>query len=185
MGKSTTAAMFAEAGIPVWDADAAVHRIYAKDGSAVGPLGRLIPDAVIDHAIDRAVLKEKIAQSPEILTQIEAIVHPLVAKDRQQFLADHEDADMVLMDIPLLFETGAETGLDVVVVVTAPAAIQKARVLERPNMTEVQFEAILLRQMPDAEKRAKADFVIETVSLDATRAAVQALIEELQGTHHA
>lgn len=185
MGKSTTAAMFADAGLPVWDADAAVHRIYGAGGSAVQPLGDLIPEAVVNGVIDRGVLKAKIAQNPDVIKQIEEIVHPLVALDRQQFLDTHRDAPLVVLDIPLLFETGADAWVDVIVVVTAPADVQKARVLERPNMTEAQFDLILSRQTPDGEKRARADHIIETLSLDATRAAVQALISDLQGHDNA
>lgn len=185
MGKSTTAAMFADAGVPVWDADAAVHRLYAQEGAAVAPLGAAFPDVVVDGAIDRAALKAVLAKTPDAIKQIEAIVHPLVAADRQAFLARHDDADLVVLDMPLLFETGADARVDVIVVVTAPADVQKARVLERPGMTPGQFDMILSRQMPDAQKRARADHVIETLSLDAARAAVQNVIAAVKDKRHA
>lgn len=180
MGKSTTAQMFRDAGIPVWDADAAVHELYAKDGAAVGPVGALVPDAVKDGAISRDALKAAIAKDPDLITRLEQIVHPLVALNRASFLAT-QDAPLMVFDIPLLFETGAEEWLDSVLVVTAPADVQKSRVLSRPGMTEQQFERLLSRQMPDAEKRNRADHIIETLTLDDTRAAVRDLIAELTG----
>lgn len=178
MGKSTTARMFADEGIPVWDADAAVHKLYEKGGAAVSPIGKVFPDAIVDGAISREKLKRIIAANPEALSKIENIVHPLVASDRQAFVAAHDDP-LIVCDIPLLYEGGAEKWLDSVLVVTAPAEIQKSRVLDRPGMTEEQFKMILSRQMPDAEKRARADHIIETVTLDDTRAAVRNLISEL------
>lgn len=178
MGKSTTAAMFADAGVPVWDADAAVHRLYAKGGAAVGPIGEAFPGAVEDGVVSRARLKEIIAGDPDVLGQIEKIVHPLVAQDREQFLAEAE-APVVLFDIPLLFETGAETWLDKVVVVTASAEEQRRRVLERGTLSEEAFDAILARQMPDTEKRARADFVIEAKSMDHARRRVAEVLQEL------
>ena len=180
MGKSTTAQMFRDAGIPVWDADAAVHELYAKDGAAVGPVGALVPDAVKDGAISRDALKAAIAKDPDLITRLEQIVHPLVALNRASFLAT-QDAPLMVFDIPLLFETGAEEWLDSVLVVTVPADVQKSRVLSRPGMTEQQFERLLSRQMPDAEKRNRADHIIETLTLDDTRAAVRDLIAELTG----
>ena len=176
MGKSTTAQMFRDCGVPVWDADAAVHRLY--QGAAVGPVGTLCPDAVQDGAIDRAVLKDWIARDPAALGKLEAVVHPLVAADRAEFIASAH-APFVVLDIPLLFETGAD--VDGVLVVTAPAEVQRARVLERPGMDAAQFERILARQMPDAEKHARADFVIETLDMDSTRAAVQDIVGKLGG----
>jgi len=184
MGKSTTAALFAEAGIPVWDADAAVHRLYAKGGAAVAPMAALHPAAVIEGAVDRMALKGWIAKDPSALQQIETVVHPLVAADRAAFLA-RAKRDIVVLDIPLLFEKGTEQDLDATLLVTAPAVLQRARVLARPGMTEAQFSAILARQMPDAEKRARATHIIETLSLDSARAAVLALISYIRETHHA
>jgi dephospho-CoA kinase len=185
MGKSTTAAMFAAEGVPVWDADAAVHRLYARGAPGVAAIAALRPDAIIDGAVDRARLKEWIATDPDALTRIEAAVHPLVAADRAAFIdrAATAGVDLVLLDIPLLFETGAEAALDATLVVTAPAEVQRARVLARPGMTETQFAIILARQMPDAEKRARATHVIETSTLEQTRAAVQELIDELRADH--
>jgi dephospho-CoA kinase len=184
MGKSTTAQMFRDQDVPVWDADAAVHRIYAKGGAAVAPLGEVFPQVIIDGAVSRAVLKDEIAADPSALNKIENVVHPLVATDRQSFLESH-DEPLVVFDIPLLFETKADGWLTSVLVVTAPYELQKARVVARPNMTEAQFDAILSRQMPDAEKRKRADHVIEAVDLDDTRAAVQKLIEQLTGQKNA
>lgn len=176
MGKSTTAGFFREFGVPVWDADAAVHRLYAPGGAAVGPVGALCPAAIVDGAIDRGALKDWIAQDKEALAKLEAVVHPLVAEDRAAFVAGAQ-APLVVLDIPLLFEVGAD--VDGVLVVTAPPEVQRARVLARPGMTEAQFEAILARQMPDAEKRARADFVIETLDMDSTRQDVRNLVELL------
>ncbi|MDW4549159.1 dephospho-CoA kinase [Defluviimonas sp. D31] len=183
MGKSTTAAMFAAEGVPVWDADAAVHRLYAKGGAAVPAITAICPEAVVDGVVDRTRLKAWIATEPNALARIEAAVHPLVAADRAAFIAAAGSARLVVLDIPLLFETGAETWLDATLVVTAPAEIQRARVLARPGMTEAQLATILARQMPDAEKRARATHVIETRSLDQTRAAVRNLIAELRESH--
>lgn len=173
MGKSTTAAMFAEAGVPVWDADAAVHRLYAKGGAAVAPLAAAFPDAVGDH-VDRTMLKRIIAADPTALPRLEAIVHPLVAADRNAF---RPQAELIVYDIPLLFEKNIR--MDVTLLVTAPAALQRARVLARPGMTEDTLAMILARQMPDAEKRSRADHIIETLDLQATRLQVGALIRYL------
>lgn len=180
MGKSTTAEMFAKAGIPVWDADAAVHRLYGQGGAAVGPIGQLCPQAVQNGAISRDVLKTWISSDPTALGRIEKVVHPLVAADRAAFLAAHADDPIVLLDIPLLFETGTSDRVDAVAVVSVPADVQRARVLERGTMTEAQFETILSKQMPDAEKRARADFVIETLTLEGARAAVQDILAQIK-----
>lgn len=182
MGKSTTAAMFADEGVPVWDADAAVHRLYAKGGAAVSEIAALCPEAVVGDAVDRTRLKDWIARDPVAMTRIEAVVHPLVASDRAAFIADSK-APLVVLDIPLLFETGADTMMDATLVVTAPADIQRSRVLARPGMTDAQFESILSRQMPDAEKRCRATYVIETLTLDETRAAVRNLIARIGAEH--
>lgn len=184
MGKSATAALFRAEGIPVWDADAAVHRLYAPGGAAVGPLGLLRPQAVRDRGIDRARLKDWIAEEPEALSRIEAVVHPLVAADRQAFL-DRAAADIVVLDIPLLFEKGTEAEMDAVLLVTAPPEVQRARVLARPGMTEAQFDAILARQMPDRDKRALADHIIETLGEAAARECVRALIAYIRGMRDA
>jgi len=180
MGKSTAAQMFADAGIPVWDADLAVHRLYAKGGAAVAPVGQLIPGSVENGALSRDVMKTALARDSSLLHHLEAIVHPLVAKDRAAFIARHNDAPILLFDIPLLFETGAEIWLDETICVTAPPEVQRQRVLSRPGMTEAQFDAILARQMPDAEKRRRADHVIEAIDLDETARAVTDLIRKLR-----
>ncbi|MBV0913510.1 dephospho-CoA kinase [Anianabacter salinae] len=179
MGKSTTAAMFAKQGVAVWDADAAVHRLYAAGGDAVAPLARLCPKAIVDGAVDRAQLKAWIARDPAALPQIEAVVHPLVARDRADFLAACT-AEIALVDVPLLFETGGDAHVDMTVVVSAPEDVQRARVLSRPGMTEAQLDAILAKQMPDAEKRARADHVIRTTTLEAAEAAVREIVTEIR-----
>jgi len=180
MGKSTTAKMFAEEGVPVWDADAAVHRLYAPGGAAVAPLADLCPGALAEGGISRAALKEWIARDKTALTRIERVVHPLVAQDRAAFLRAHEADPLVVLDIPLLFETGAEGEVDAIAVVSAPAGVQRARVLARGTMSAAELETILAKQLPDAEKRARADFVIETTSLEAARAAVQDVIRQIR-----
>lgn len=180
MGKSTTAAMFAEDGVAVWDADAAVHRIYAKGGAAVDAIRKLRATAIRNGAVDRAALKAWIAKDPNALGQLETIVHPLVAADRTAFLSQ-TDAPIVLFDIPLLFETGGHKQMDAVVVVSTTAEEQRRRVMARGTMSESQFESILAKQMPDREKRARADYVIETHSLDAARSAVQACLKDIRG----
>ena len=159
-----------------------MHRLYAQGGAAVAPIGAVFPGAIVDGAVSRAFLKSMIADDAEVLPQIEAIVHPLVAQDRQHFVATHDDAILVF-DIPLLFETGAEAWLDGIAVVTALPDVQKQRVLDRPGMTTAQFEAILAKQLPDAQKRARADFVIETLTLDGARKAVQNVIDQLRADH--
>lgn len=182
MGKSTTAAMFADEGIPVWDADAAVHRLYARGGAAVGPVGAAFPQAVVDGAVSRDRLKAALAADPAALTRLEAIVHPLVAADRAAFLAGCTD-DIAVIDVPLLFETGTDALCDGTVVVSAPPEVQRARVLARPGMTEARLAALLARQMPDARKRARATWVIETLTLDAARAAVRQIIAAIRKDH--
>ena len=179
MGKSTTAQMFADLGIPVWDADAAVHRLYSKGGAAVASIKTLRPDAIRDDSVDRNALKAWISSDPDALRQIEVIVHPLVGADRQAFLTE-TNAPIVLLDIPLLFETGGESFVDTIVVVTAPAETQRARVLDRGTMSDWQFETILAKQTPDAEKRAQADYVIEATSLEAAQAAVQSCLQDIR-----
>jgi dephospho-CoA kinase len=178
MGKSTTSQMFRDAGVPVWDADAAVHRLYAPGGAAVAPVAALCPDAIEGGAVSRDRLKTALAIDPDLLGRLEQVVHPLVAEDRRAFLAEHREAPLVVLDIPLLFETG-NTEFDSILVVSTDAETQRARVLARPGMTEEMFARILARQLPDAEKRARADHVIETKTLEQTRAAVADLIESL------
>jgi dephospho-CoA kinase len=181
MGKSTTADMFRGEGVPVWDADAAVHRIYAPGGAAGDPLSQIVPEAVKqDGSVDRGALRDAIAQKPDLLDEIEQVVHPLVADDRNRFLEKNVNADIVLLDIPLLFETGGQSNVDRVVVVTTDAETQKQRVMQRPGMDEVTFERLLSRQVPDSEKRAKADYVIRTDSLEDTRQSVKELVSRLR-----
>ncbi len=177
MGKSTTAQMFRQRGIPVWDADATVDRLYGREGAAVGPLGAVFPSIIREDAVDRAALRDLIRRDPTALTKVEDIVHPLVAADRDAFLSD--DALLAVLDVPLLFETGLDRKVDKVAVVTVDAATQRSRVLARGTMDEAQFEAILARQMPDADKRSRADYIIETTDLETAAAAVDRIIAEL------
>lgn len=179
MGKSTTAQMFAARGVPVWDADAAVHRLYSQGGAAVDPVGKLFPTAVGPEGVDRAQLKAILAAQPEKLSQLEAVVHPLVSADRAAFIAAHQDAAIILLDIPLLFETGAQSQMDGIAVVSAPPNVQRARVLARPGMTEENLNLILSRQMPDADKRARADWIIPTSTLDEAEVAVDAILSDI------
>ena len=164
MGKSTIAAMFAEEGAAVWDADAAVHRLYAVGGAGVEQIRSVAPDAIIDGAVDRGALRAAILADPSLLKKIEGVIHPLVGRDRQTALeqALGEGRLVAVLDIPLIFETGATKAFDAVVVVSAPADVQRERVLARPNMTVEAFEAILAKQTSDEEKRAGADFVVDT-----------------------
>lgn len=184
MGKSTTATLFAEAGCPVWDADAAVHRLYAPGGAAVASIQAAFPEAVQDGAVSRDALKAILAKTPEALERIERIVHPLVAQDRAQFLRS-TDVDIVVLDIPLLYETRGEKHMNAVVVVTAPKEVQRARVLQRGTMTEAQLDAILAKQMPDAEKRSLADYVITTDTVEHARAQVQDILSAIRESRHA
>lgn len=163
MGKSATAAMFAARGVPVHDADAAVHKLYGPGGAAAAAIGAAFPGTLApDGSVDRAALRGAVLDRPEALARLERIVHPLVGQVAQNFLARNRDAPLVLLDIPLLYETGGEGRCDAVLVVTAPPEIQRARVLARPGMDAAALGAILAKQMPDAEKRARADFVIDT-----------------------
>lgn len=182
MGKSTTAAMFAAEGAPVYDADAAVHALYGVGGVAVAPVETLFPGVLVAGAIDRGRLSERVLNDPEALKRLEAIVHPLVGAHRQSFFIQTEadGATVVVLDVPLLFETGGDKGMDAVAVVSCSPALQRERVLARPGMTPEKFESILKRQTPDAEKRARADFVIDTgAGLDAARRQVRAVLGSL------
>ena len=164
MGKSTTAKMFREAGIPVYDADAAVADLYETGGAAVQPLEAAFPGVTKDGAVDREALRQRVLGDDEAMSRLNAIVHPLVGADRVRFFKDAEAAgvDMVVLDIPLLYETGGDANMDAVVVVSAPPEQQRERVLARPGMTAERLDAILSRQMHDAEKRARAHFVVDT-----------------------
>ncbi|MEX0283842.1 MAG: dephospho-CoA kinase [Paracoccaceae bacterium] len=179
MGKSTTAQMFVDEGCAVWDADAAVHRLYSKGGAAVEPMRAAFPDAIVDDAVDRGKLKAILGANPDTFKTLEQIVHPLVGQDRQAFI-DTATADILIFDIPLLFETGGNANMDAVVCVSAPADVQRERVLARGTMTEAQFEQILTKQMPDAEKRMLADFVVETDTLEHAREQVQDIVKTLR-----
>ncbi|SOC08153.1 dephospho-CoA kinase [Rhodobacter sp. JA431] len=183
MGKSTTARLFAEEGIPVWDADATVHGLYQKDGAAVQAIAQAFPQAVQDGAVQRALLKKALVEDKQAFARLETIVHPLVRAARAAFLQAHAGAEIVLLDVPLLYETGGEKDCDAVLVVTADPQVQRERVLARGQMTEAQLDLILARQMPDAEKRARADYIIETRSLDQVRAAVRDLIKTIKAAH--
>ena len=179
MGKSTTAGFFKDAGCDVWDADAAVHQLYAKQGAAVAPLSNLFPNAVIEGAISRQVLKHELQKKPDLIGQLEAIVHPLVAQDRQSFI-DSAQSDILVFDIPLLFETGANAYMNAVICVTIDEEEQKKRVLEREMMSEEMFEQVKLRQWSNSKKCENADFVILTDTLDHVRAEVEKLLAKLR-----
>ena len=179
MGKSTTANMFADMDVPVWDADAAVADLYSAGATGTQAIAALFPEATNDNGVDREALHEIISRDKDALSKIESVIHPLVARHRQTFI-DTCTEDIILLDIPLLLEIGADETVDHVVVVSAPPEIQRERVLARANMTPDRFEMIVAKQIPDAEKRKRADTVIETISLDATRAAVESLLKKLR-----
>lgn len=177
MGKSTVARMFERAGIPVFDADAEVRALQATGGALVEPIAKHFPGTVTDGILDRTKLRQLVLEDPALLAQLEAIVHPAVRDARERFIARHHDAPALLFEIPLLFETAGEEDFDKVVVVSAPAEIQKERVLEREGMSVEKLRAILVRQMPDADKRVRADFVVDTGSdLSTTEAQVRNII---------
>mgnify|MGYP003575531808 CR=1 FL=1 len=179
MGKTTTARMFADEGALVWNADEAVHRLYAPGGAAVGPVGEAFPGSVVDGAVDRGRLAVALGKDESAFRRLEAIVHPLVVRGRLEDLAEAErrGVKLAVLDIPLLFETGSEAAADAVVVVTADPEVQAQRVLSRPGMTRERLEAILARQMPDAEKRRRADFVVDTgQGMEAARAQVREIV---------
>ena len=178
MGKSTAAGFFAEAGAPVHDADAAVHQLY--DGAAAAAIEAAFPGTAAGGKVDRAKLGEQVLKDPAALKRLEAIVHPLVRRDEERFLqaAEGAGAKVAVLNIPLLFETGGDKRCDAVVVVSAPPEMQRARVMERPGMTEEKFASLLGKQVPDAEKRRRADFVVDTSKdLDSTRAQVRAILQ--------
>lgn len=188
MGKSTTAQMFVDEGIPVWDADATVHRLYGPGGAAADGIAAIVPDAVGPEGVDRTRLRTAILADGSILKRIEAVVHPLVGADRAAFIERmrEEGHDIVVCDIPLLFEGGNEAHLDHIVVVTAPADVQRARVLDRPGMTAEAFEAILAKQVPDAVKRQKSDDLIDTsLGMDHARTRVRTILADLRERTHA
>jgi dephospho-CoA kinase len=190
MGKSTTAALFADEGVPVNDSDKVVHGLYRSD--AVAPIAKLFPDVVVDGVVDRVKLSENLAKNPAKFRDLEAIVHPLVRAREVSFLQKQRELgrSMVVLDIPLLFETGADARVDKVVVVSCEPDVQRQRVLSRPGMTEEKFALILSRQTPDAEKRSRADYVIDTShGIDMAREQVKTIVKELreqaEKTNHA
>ncbi|MFQ6550831.1 dephospho-CoA kinase [Aestuariibius insulae] len=177
-GKTITARIFAEEGISVWDADEAVHRLYANGGNAVVPISEAFPDAIKDGSVDRQVLKTELEKDPSAFDRLNSIVHPLVRDDREAFIKNH-DEPILLFDIPLLFETGAEAWLHKTILTTIDIDEQRRRVAARRTMTETQLELILSRQMPDREKRKKADYVIETWSKVHVRRRVKDILKEI------
>ena len=179
MGKSTTARLFAEAGCVVWDADAAVHRLYAAGGPAVAPMQARFPGAIEDGAVSRAALKRIIAEDPAALPGIESIVHPLVQADRADFIAAHPDA-IGIFDIPLLFETGGDREMDATACVSVSRETQRFRVLERGTMTEGDLDRILARQMPNEEKCARSTWVIETDTMEHARDQVARIVTQIE-----
>jgi dephospho-CoA kinase len=183
MGKSTVGKMFEVENIPLYNVDAEIHKFYQVGGIAVEPISKVFPDAVIEGRVDRPTLSKLVLGDDVAIKKLEAIVHPMVGSHRTEFLRSAKDNghDMVILDVPLIFETNGMKNFDKIVVVSAPADQQRARVLARDDMSAEKFEAILARQLPDAEKRARADFVIDTgVGLDETRAQVQKLIKTLR-----
>lgn len=184
MGKSSTAKLFADEGCAIWDADAAVHRLYAVGGLAVRPMQRLFPEAIEEDAVSRGKLKGIIQADKDALKAIENIVHPLVAQDRVDFL-QNTTSDIVVLDIPLLFETGADAHMDATVCVSTDAQTQRQRVMDRGQMSEVDFATILAKQMPDAEKRAKADYVIITDSIEHAGAQVRTIVRKVRAGFNA
>jgi dephospho-CoA kinase len=177
MGKSTVARMFAEEGVPVFDADAAVHRLQGPDGALVAEIEASFPGTTGPSGVDRSTLAERVLAEPAALMRLEALIHPAVALERESFLAAHANAAVVVLDIPLLFEKGGAALVDKIAVVSADPEVQRMRTLARPGMTPEKFLRILGHQMPDSEKRARADFVIPTdCSLDETRASVRHIL---------
>ncbi len=180
MGKTTTAEFFRELGVAVWDADATVHHLYEKDQAGALAIKKIAPGAVKEGAVDRNALRQEIIENPDLLKKIEAAIHPLVAESREEFIKNHQHEKIMVFDIPILFETGADQWLDGVLLVTADAETQKQRVMEREGMTEEVFQTILSKQMPDAEKRKRADFIIDTgKGIDHARAEVLSLIKRI------
>lgn len=179
MGKSTTAKLFAEAGVPVYDADATVHMLY--EGEAAPAIEAAFPGTTVDGKVDRNRLSARVVHDPAAMQRLEEIVHPMLGASRQKFLADAEQsgARVAVVDVPLLFETGGEKRVDAVVVVTTTPEIQRQRILSRPNMTDEKLDAIFARQMPDAEKRRRANFVVDTShGLDPVRVRIRDILDE-------
>ncbi len=185
MGKSTTADMFRARGVPVWDADAVVDTLYSAGGAGTKEIATLFPEAVGQNGVNREVLRSILSEDPTALARIEEVIHPLVAADRIAFLKAQSHEDVVLFDIPLLFETGAEKWLDKVVVVSTDTERQRSRVLERPGMTQGHLDLILSNQVPDADKRARADFIVDTTTMTTANRDVDHVLEQLRGAGHA
>lgn len=182
MGKSTTARMFADQGLPVWDADAAVHRLYEPGEPAALAIGQMFPTAIdADGSVNRSTLRALIHADPTMLDRLNAAVHPRVAEDRAAFLKANETAEIILLDVPLLYETGLDRTCDAVAVVSAPPEAQRQRVLAR-GMTEAEFDMLLCRQLPDAEKRQRATYIIPTTSLETARQAVKDVLADIRRT---
>jgi dephospho-CoA kinase len=180
MGKSTTAKLFAEAGVPVYDADATVHRIY--EGEAAPAIEAAFPGTTVNGKVDRARLSERVMHNPAAIRRLEQIVHPMLRSHHQKFLeeAEKSGAPVALVDVPLLYETGGETRVDAVIVVTTSREIQRERILARENMTGEKLDAILARQLPDAEKRKRADFVVDTShGLDPVRSRIRDILDQV------
>lgn len=184
MGKSLTASLFHKQGVPIYDADAAVHALYEKGGAAVAPIGALVPEAIIDGAVDRAILGQHVLKDAEKLKALEAIVHPLAGAAQMDFLLENERAGtkVVVLDIPLLLEGSGEKFVDSVVVVSAPYELQRERVLARPGMSEERFADILAKQVPDDEKRKRAEFIVDSsISIEDAHAQVRAILSAVEG----
>jgi dephospho-CoA kinase len=179
MGKSTTAGFFRDLGCDVWDADAAVHRLYAKGGAAVDPISQVFPQAVVDGSVSRDMLRDALMANPTLFPQLEKIIHPLVAQDRFEFIQS-ATSDIVVLDIPLLFETGANQAMDAVACVSVSAEEQKRRVMARGTMNEAAFEKILERQWPNDEKVAQSDYVIKTDTLDDAKQHVIEIVTKIR-----
>lgn len=180
MGKTTTANMFRDFDIPVWDADAVVHSLYQENAEALAKISDVAPAATEKGYVDRVVLQQEILKKPEMIRDIEKIIHPMVAQNRADFLEQHKDASLVVLDIPLIFEKGMEDLCNEILVVTINEKEQRRRVLSRPGMTEERLKYILSRQVPDDQKQRKADHIIRTVSLDHVRSEVHKLIQNIR-----
>ena len=184
MGKSLTASLFRQEGVPCYDADAAVHGLYEKGGAAVAPIGDLVPEAIVDGAVDRGVLGQIVLKDSDKLKALEAIVHPLAGQAQMRFLLDNDaaGAPVVVLDIPLLLENNGDKFVDSVVVVSAPFALQRERVLARPGMSEDRFTDILAKQVPDDEKRQRAEFIVDSsISVEDAHAQVRAILDHIGG----
>ncbi|MDA7826763.1 dephospho-CoA kinase [Rhodobacteraceae bacterium] len=184
MGKSTTAGFFRDLGCDVWDADAAVHRLYAKGGAAVDPISQVFPQAVVEGSVSRDILRDALMANPTLFPQLEKIIHPLVAQDRFEFIQS-ATSDIVVLDIPLLFETGANQAMDAVACVSVSAEEQKRRVMARGIMNEAAFEKILERQWPNDEKAAQSDYVIKTDNLDDAKQHVIEIVTKIRDSLNA